>query len=118
MFDPQTAAQLIFENARQHPLKFLEHIVAGSSSLVAGLCVAQKLLQLFQGWVKKWFPNSSLIASAGRVEYGVEAATDFVEIFALNWRHWIVPKQRDVWDDAKRQEQLGEKSSAAGAGKP
>lgn len=119
MFDPLATAQIVIEQAQHHPLKFIEHIVAGSSSLVASLAITQRILQAAQVWAKKWFGTSRLPAWIGNTEYGVEAASDFVEIFALNWRQWILPpKPRDVWDDSKRAEQLGEKSSAAVAGKP
>ncbi len=120
MFDPQAAFNSFLDLEQHHKLLLGEHIIAGASSTVAGLCIAQRFLRMFQEWAKQWFPSSPLIASAGRIEYGVEAATDFVEIFALNWRKWLVPPPpREVWNDSKRQEQLGEapKADAAGAGK-
>ncbi len=119
MFDPQAVAKVVVDSARQHPLQWLEHVVALSSSLVASLAVAQRILQALQVWARQWWPNTQLGFRIGQVEYGVEATTDLVEIFALNWRQWIAPKPREVWDTSKRQEQLGEapKADAAGAGK-
>lgn len=117
MFDPLTVSDSFLVYASKHPVQVAEHIVAGASSLVAGLAVAQRVLQAIQDWAKKWFPKSRLSGWIGNVEYGVEAATDFVEVFAMNWRQWIAPKPREIWDDSKRQKQLGEKSLSASVGK-
>lgn len=125
MFDPQAAAQSLAQMAIQHPLQLAEHIVAGASSIVAGLAVAERILQALQVWANKWWPKTRLGTWIGGAEYCVEAAADFVEVFAMNWRQWIAPKsapQREVWDDAKRQAMLGqqpspEKSLPAQAGK-
>lgn len=117
MFDPQAVTTMLFKSAVEHPVEMLTHLVAYSSAAVAGLACAERLLRATQDWAYKWFPNSRIGAWVSRVEYGVSAAADLIEMLALNWRDKIAPKPRDVWDDAERQKQLGEKSLSATAGK-
>lgn len=113
MFDPLAIEQYVIQN----PVETITHLVAYSSAAVAGLATVERLLRAMQDWSDKWFPALPLSGWLAKGEYGVAAAADLIEMLALNWREKIAPKKREVWNDAKRQEQLGEKSSAAGAGK-